>query len=673
MEEIIMRKSHLLFLWTTIVTLLLIACVTGKPQYDTGMELYADEKYQEAIAYLEQAIEVEPTNKQYRKALADIRRNLVAVFVSKAQGMLPATPTLTIDDIENAKRQLSKAQEIDEQDSRVLALRDSILAKERSLLSSISRLHQQAQENVRRKEWLKAYFQLQQIQSRYPNYENTSQMMIDAAANGSQDLYQTAKALYDSEDFGGSIQKLREAISLKGDHQPSLDLRNLAQERNSADFFVAKAEAYTASRDWKAAAESYRRALEYSPGDQRLMKLISEVQRDALEFALREAEEQLNSGWLYRAIQTYKKAVADADSRADFRTDSLRRNLVIGSNDLAERFKAMGSFGAAWFWYRQIESIEPEYHNLFFLTQEMEDRIKERVKKSIAVFDFNSPSNSSDAGLIVANNLITFLFKSASGDIKILERENLKSILEEMKLGQVGIVSQQTAKEMGRVYGIDVAIMGSVLIYSVDSLSTEGTKTVKQSVGTTIEDNIDYLNWKARHPDPSDSELAAAPPAKISVPKVINIDYKVSRNKKVAFLQIAFRIVDVTTGENIQVKTIERKKKVEDEASSGIPDAGIKFDPLDILSDTEIMQDITNEVVAELGREALKPLQNLETYYFEDGENLLRRRSELEATERFVDAIFDERLKMIHTSPLSVKATSNLEEIFRNYNTNLGN
>ena len=52
----------------------------------------------------------------------------------------------------------------------------------------------------------------------------------------------------------------------------------------------------------------------------------------------------------------------------------------------------------------------------------MEDRVRQRVQKSIAVFDFGSPSEKEDAGIIVSNNLITYLFNNASGDIKILER-----------------------------------------------------------------------------------------------------------------------------------------------------------------------------------------------------------------------------------------------------------
>jgi len=127
----------------------------------------------------------------------------------------------------------------------------------------------------------------------------------------------------------------------------------------------------------------------------------------------------------------------------------------------------------------------------------------------------------------------------------------------------------------------------------------------------------------------------------------------------------------VSTGENIQVKTIERKEVVEDEGSAGLPEANVKYDPVDIPSDTELLQKMTEEVVTELGREALRPLPTLEKKYFEKGQQHLRRRDGIQAAEGFVNSIFNEKMKMIHSSPLSEKATENLDDIFRKYHLRL--
>ena len=233
-------------------------------------------------------------------------------------------------------------------------------------------------------------------------------------------------------------------------------------------------------------------------------------------------------------------------------------------------------------------------------------------------------------------------------------------------MGQIGIVSSQTAKEMGRVYGIDVAVMGSVLRYNVDSTSYSDTKSVIYKVKKT-EENIEFLNWKAKHPNPTEEQLKLAPTPYIEKFVDVEKQYNVSTHKKVAFVTVSFRIVDVDTGENILVDTIPRTKIAKDETSAGVQIAGIKYDPLEISTDTQLLQDLTEEVVAELGREGLKPLKNLEKTYFEMGEMSLNRRNIFLAAEHFTDAIFDEKVKMIKDSPFTKQALKHLETIFRNY------
>ena len=645
----------------------LFACATGKKHYDTGMQLNSAGKHKEAIAYLEQALAKEPGNKTYQQALADIKETQVKRFVGQGLQALSSSP-LTIEAVNRAGDSLAKARKIDSNHTAVKNLVIRLENQKNSLISEAKNLYSQAKEYIAAEEWLKAYFNLQQIQSIFPNYEDSFQLLTKSADKGSQALYKHAWSLFDNEDFGGAAEYLRKALSLKENHKPSKELLKLAQKRDNKDYFIEQGKKAVLDKKWSRAAKTYGQALEYDPENMDLKNLLAQVRTKAGLFYIGKARAQMNERWLLKAFENYDLAVQYIRGRGnDFQINSLCKELCSTAAITAEHFEEQGRFGAAWFWYEKIKSIDSRYPKIFFLTQVAEDKIRERVRKSIAVFDFSSPSGNRDAGIIVANNLITFLFNSASGDIKILERENLKSILEEMKLGQIGVVSGNTAKQMGRVYGIDVAIMGSVLLYKVDSTTSDGIKSVRYKIGTKIEDNIEYLNWKAKHPKPSQTEIEQAPPAKITIPEFTEKDYKVSAHKKVGFVQLSFRIVDVATGENIQVKTIESKKTVEDETSAGLPEANVRFDPLEIQTDTELLQKMTDEVVAELGREVLRPLSNLEKTYFQSGENFMRRRDKLQAAESFVDAIFDEKLKRIQVSPMTQKALLNLKEIFRNY------
>ena len=668
-----MRKRKLIYEGLIVLAILfLFGCVSGQKEFDVGLQLSAAGKYREALAYIQEALVKEPKNKKYQAALADLKQKLIRNYVSQSQQTLDAQSPVTISAINKAKAELQNAQEIDPAHSAVTDLSARIQKEERSLLSEVKALHSKTKQAIDDGEWLKAYFNIQQIQGLFPNYEDTFQLISKVKKEGPQDFYVKGKALFDQENFKGTIGYLRKALSIKSDHGPARELLGLAQERDNKGYFVQQAREAVGAQKWDRAVRFYEQALEYDPEDPDLQQLIGHVRNKAGQFKLRQARSLMEEGWLLKSVETYLKAVPYVQDPQGFQLNNLRRDIVKRVKYTAEHFKDQNMNGSAWFWYAKIQKIDPNYPNIFYLSREMEDQIRQRVQKSIAVFDFSSPSTSVDAGIIVANNLITYLFNNASGDIKILERENLKSILEEMKLGQIGVVSGTTAKQMGKVYGIDMAIMGSVLLYVVDSSTSDGTKTVRYQVGEKIQDNIEYLNWKAKHPDATQDELKNAPPAKIKTPVIAEKDYKVSHHKKVGFVQLSFRIVDVNTGENIQVRTIESKETVEDDTSAGLKDADVKFDPLEIPTDTELLQQMTDKVVSDLGREVLRPLQNLETVYFQEGEKHIRRRSALQAAESYVNAIFDEKMKMVQNSPMTKKASDGLLDIFRNYKIEIG-
>lgn len=656
------------------LTISLCACASGKKQYNVGMQYSQAGEYQEAITYLEQAIAQEPKNEKYQKALSAVKENLITDLLNQTDQILSAESPLSIATINKAKDKLFQARELNPGHPAAVKFETELSKAEDSLIAKARDLHGRAKLHIQSEQWLEAYFSLQQIQRLFPNYEDTSQLIKQTVERGSQAFYRQGKKVFDEEDFKGAADYLHKALTLNANHQPSEKLLALAKARDNKAYFIEQAEKAAAEQKWDRAVKAYERAIEYAPTDESLVGEKDKMRARASLNYVSQAKSHMYAGWLLKAFESHGMASYYArnqkNSAVSETVKALGTELAAQAAILADRFKDQGFFGSAWFWCQKIKDIDPEYPDIFYLTQAMEDEITGRLKKSIAVFDFGPPSNAPDAGAIFANNLSTYLFKTASKDIIILERENLKAMLEEMNLGQMGVVSSRTAKEMGRVYGIDVAVMGSVLRYNVDSTSYSDTKTVTYQVEKT-EENIEYLNWKAKNPSPTQEQLGQAP-----VPykhKLVDVEkeYKVSTHKKVAFVTVSFRIVDIKTGKNILVDTIPRTKMTKDETNAGVQIAGIKYDPLEIPTDTELLQELTNEVVSELGREALRPLANLEEVYFESGEKYLQRRNYLEAAENFVKAIFDERVKMIRDSPVSELAIRHLEDVFRNYKEHL--
>ena len=676
MEPDLNKTKFQWFGLTLLCTILLMACATGKKEYESGMQLGEEGKYQAAITSLEQAIDKEPKNEEYKQALIELKDRRTKELVRQAEKELRSEPRITITAINKSEVKLAEAEKINPHHPAVFGFRETLREAEEVLLANVTKLYSEAITQTQQKEWLKAYDGFQQIQDIYPGFDDSVRLMTQAAEQGALGLYKEGKVLFDKEDYKESAKYFRRALKLQADHQPSQEYLALALKRDTKAYFINQGEKAVQDQNWNQAEKAYRRALNYDTGDQSVKQALSNIKHKAAFYYMRESRAHMYAGWLFKAFESFETALLYAKNAEHKELEthliSLAKELTTQAGSWAERFKEDGNYGSAWFWYEKIKTVDPDYPDVFYFIYAMEEEILQRLKKTIAVFDFGSPSNAPDAGMIFANSLGTFLFKSADKDIKILERGNLQTILEVLKQGQKDLTSAKTTEEMSRVYGIDVAVMGSVLRYNVDTTSYSDIKTATYQVKKT-EENIEYLNWKARNPNPTKEQLEQAPAPFIHNLVDVEKEYKVSTHKKVAFVTVTFRIMDVNTGEDILIDTLLRSKTVIDGTSAGVEKAGIKFDPLEIATDTELLQELTQEVVSELGNKSLEPMKDLEKTYFETGEKHLLRHDKIMAAESFANAIFNTKLKQLQKSPISVKSIKKLEDIFRNYKFNQSN
>jgi len=94
--------------------------------------------------------------------------------------------------------------------------------------------------------------------------------------------------------------------------------------------------------------------------------------------------------------------------------------------------------------------------------------------------------------------------------------------------------------------------------------------------------------------------------------------------------------------------------------------ANIPHDPLELPTEMEVLDELTNEKISEMGQSVLKQFQSLEVEYFNQGEQQrLKRRNYDLAIERYTDAIFDEKTKSIST-PISQKSMEFIDKLIQN-------
>ncbi|GGF79569.1 CsgG/HfaB family protein [Alteromonas lipolytica] len=639
----------------------------GKKEFDVSQQLAAAGNYAEAIAYLKQAIAKEPDNAQYSAQLSSLRLKASQTLLNQAQALLNGA-SVNINDIEKAESLVAEAKQFSPNLPAIAELQGSIDSSRSSLIDEVKERYAEALALIDRQDWVRANLTLQQVQKLYPNFEASVPLASRIKTEGTRDYLLQAKKAFVEYEFEEAKIAARKATMLDPNNAIAKKMAADADQKNNATFFKNLAAQSVDTQNWDQTEFACNKVLSFSPNDQDCIAWKATAMERQVDEKIIEATRLLQQGYIARAIKLAIEIDDTTGGALPPRAVALRNAVVSRAEDIALEYMDNRYWGVAWYMYELIGQLDPLMEGLFEKSRDVQDKIRDRVIRSIAVFDFKSPSNDLDAGGLIAGKLIANLFNNASKDIKIFERENLKSILEEMKLGQIGVVSEDTAKEMGRLYGIDVAIMGSVLLFKVDQTSSESAETVRYQVGQEIQDNIDYLNWKALNPNPKKDELQNAPQAKIMVPVYAEKEYTVTKAKKVGFIEISYRIVDVSTGQNTDVETLTSRLVKEDVGNDGVKDANIEYDPLEIATDTEMLQLMADQVVEDLSRKVLQPLRNREVEFFEAGEELLLKRKEgLEALERFVDAKFDERVKSNVNSPISAKIDGYIQQIIDTY------
>src|SRR5439155_21462091 len=88
--------------------------------------------------------------------------------------------------------------------------------------------------------------------------------------------------------------------------------------------------------------------------------------------------------------------------------------------------------------------------------------VKQSGRKKVSVLDFTDlRGKDSDLGLYLADKITVALVKKRK-DFSVMDRANLKRILEELKLTQAGLVDPENVKKLGQFSGVDAIVLGKI-------------------------------------------------------------------------------------------------------------------------------------------------------------------------------------------------------------------
>ncbi len=100
--------------------------------------------------------------------------------------------------------------------------------------------------------------------------------------------------------------------------------------------------------------------------------------------------------------------------------------------------------------------------------------IRAEAQESLTVLPFKSTAGHHDLEQLLTNQLMADLSENPS--LCLIDRSNIKDILDEQGLGKTGIIARNTAIQMGQVHGVDYLLTGN--IFSPQNLlPRKGSKT----------------------------------------------------------------------------------------------------------------------------------------------------------------------------------------------------
>ncbi len=131
--------------------------------------------------------------------------------------------------------------------------------------------------------------------------------------------------------------------------------------------------------------------------------------------------------------------------------------------------------------------------------------LEKRLKKRIAVLDFEDKTNHAyhwwtgqPVGEGMADMLVTALVKT--GNYQVYERQEIQKIMQEQQLGQTGAVTQESAAQVGKLLGVELAIFGAVTEFGYSegtvggALKQKGLGLGVKSTKATVAVDVRFVN-----------------------------------------------------------------------------------------------------------------------------------------------------------------------------------
>jgi tetratricopeptide (TPR) repeat protein len=657
-EEETMKRTVLLIV---VGFFTLMGCAPGGDYYQQANQYKGQKNLEKAIEYYEKAVKEEPDNAQYSKALKATRDDLATIKYNELIAQYNRTSTFNIKILAEFIRKVEKIRAISADVAVINKFAQTVSSKHDAMKSEAFQTYEKALDNLGKKRYFEAVMDFKRVVALDPENQDANLKLDHYSEQVLNALYKDAKEQMNAQRWKEAVEALEKAYQIDPGYKDVRASLKMSRQNNNAQFFVNKGETAIKNERWEEAITYYGRALEYEPENKNLNDRMDFIKTKYALFKGKRAEKAFLRGKIGESALEFRYVIR---FNPRLKNSLFARTLLKKVYQLGKNYEANGKWGNAYVWYSLLHDMDPEYQDLFFRLQKIEDELNKRIIIQMAVLDFESRRDNPDAGARVSNSLISYLFQHNQADMRIVERDALQSILKEFQLEQAGIVDLRAAKKIGKISGIKILVIGNVLVADVKEQKFPERKRKKVVIGYETVANPAYNAFimanASRMDDPDIRRLA--PPPTIQKENNQILDYEEGTVTRTGYLDVAVRIIDMENGEIISTRTVKAKAPFTDRYSEGLELANVKRDPLKLPDETEVFKKTLDKAVAEVGTFILTPFLNLEKKYFQKANYYSKRRDYTESIEFLVDTIMDVRIKKSGEAT-AAKAKKDIEKI----------
>jgi len=651
-------------LLASVALLLLVGCAAGKGDFELGQTLAGQQKWDDAIRAYEQAVQKEPDNAQYRAALAQARAGAAQAELRSATAVAGAMAQ--IPEVDRALQAVERALRYDPQHAPSLAFQARVRERRAALSQEVERLLREGTALAQREEWDQAEQAAVRALAIDPANTTAARQRQEAVRGALEKSLRLAGQAEAAEEWREAARYLEEALARDPNNEALQSRLRTAQQRDSLAYYLGRAGQLEADGQLEKAFGFLRVAGRYWPNDARVRDAMDRVVREGRRRHYGEALRRADSddwGKVYAALTQSVQTFGPATG-VDPALRGMVRELSAKLYDRALEFENQKLWGNTWLWFRTLQQVDPAYRDTANKVEQTREKLLDRASLKIAVLELEAPKAVPDAGSIVSGSIVTNLFKLGRKDFKVIEREALQSIIKEISIGQAGVLDVETAKEIGKIAGIDTILVGRVLQYKVDQNESEGRKTVTVQVGSRTVPNPAYEMHIAEVREGRKKASDGAPPQTIQEPIHQLFTYRVGTVTAVGYVSVSFRLVGVERGEIQLAEKIDEQGAFRQDYSEGVEAAGIQAVAKNTPIPTEVLNRVTEQVVGKIVALIARYYGSRQQYYLEAGRELQRRRQFTRAVEEYMNCTASAELEKTGEQYVA-QARNHIEELMR--------